>query len=130
MTSEFRSHRDLVVWQRSVEFAHHLHRLVAQFPAQEQWGIAAELRRASTAIAANVAAGAAVATPTDFIGFVNQAIASTTEVEANLEVAIRSGLVDESAAPIAELLQILRMLIRLRLSLIEKHNATVGAPAA
>jgi four helix bundle protein len=122
MTSEFRSHRDLVVWQRSVEFAHNLHRLVAQFPAQEQWGIAAELRRASVAIAANVAAGAAVATPADFIGFVSRAIAATTEVEANLEVAIRNGLIEEAAAPITDLLQILRMLTRLRLSLIEKQQ--------
>ena len=57
-----RDYRDLVVWQRAVEFVAEIYRLSATFPRDERFGLTAQLRRASVSVAANIAEGSDRAT--------------------------------------------------------------------
>jgi four helix bundle protein len=48
---------DLVVWQKSHEFALGIYRLTRQFPKDELCGVTAQLRRAAVSVPANIAEG-------------------------------------------------------------------------
>lgn len=121
MNSETRSHRDLVVWQRSLDFVESIYRITNNFPPDERFGLTSQLRRAAVSIPSNISEGAARASAKEFAQFVSIALGSATEVETQLEIAVRLKFLSEADSPVPELLQVIRMLIRLRQSLIEKQ---------
>ena len=61
MKSEQREkpHRKLKVWQASMDFVIDVYKEAQRFPAQEKFGIAAQLQRAAVSIPSNIAEGAA-----------------------------------------------------------------------
>lgn len=48
-------YKDLIVWQRSVELVVAIYELTEQFPREEMYGLANELRRAAISIPSNIA---------------------------------------------------------------------------
>jgi four helix bundle protein len=54
-----RHHEDLRVWKAAMDLAKNIYRFTLKLPKVEQYGLAAQLRNASTSIAANLAEGAA-----------------------------------------------------------------------
>ena len=60
-------HKKLNVWKRSVELAVLLCRTTDAFPKSEQFGLAAQIRRAGVSIPSNIAEGAARQTKKEFI---------------------------------------------------------------
>jgi len=118
-----RDYRDLVVWQRAVEFIAEVYRVSARFPRSEQYGLTAQVRRASVSVAANIAEGSGRATSRDLLNFLSYARGSLKEVESMVFVAQRLGFV--SPADCSEVLRLAdetsRMLTGLRLS-IGKRN--------
>ena len=121
MSSELRSHRDLVVWQKSLDFAETIYRLTAKFPANEQFGFSMQLRAAATAIPSGIASGAAQGNNLDFADQVSTSLGALAQVETQLELATKLGLLEASQSLTPEILQLMRMLMRLRQSLIEKQ---------
>jgi len=53
----FQSFTDLAVWQKSMELAASRYSLTKKFPREEHYGMTAQIRRAATSIAANIAEG-------------------------------------------------------------------------
>ena len=51
------SHKDLLVWQRSMDLVETVYRVTANFPAVEQWGLVSQMRRAAISVPSNVAEG-------------------------------------------------------------------------
>jgi four helix bundle protein len=51
------SHKDLLVWQRSMDLVEDVYRLTASFPAAEQWILASQMRRAAISVPSNIAEG-------------------------------------------------------------------------
>jgi four helix bundle protein len=51
------SHKDLLVWQRSMDLVETVYRLTANFPPVEQWGLVSQMRRAAISVPSNVAEG-------------------------------------------------------------------------
>ena len=117
MSSELRSHRDLVVWQKSLDFAETIYRLTAKFPANEQFGFSLQLRAAATAIPSGIASG----NNHDFADQVSTSLGALAQVETQLELATKLGLLEASQSLTPEILQLMRMLMRLRQSLFEKQ---------
>ena len=123
-----RSYRDLVVWQRAVEFVAEIYRVSAGFPQGEQFGLAAQVRRASVSVSANIAEGSGRATSGDLLKFLSYARGSLKEAESMVFVAQRLGFV--SAAECVEALRLAdetsRMLAALRVSVAKRNRRALG----
>ena len=119
-----RSYRDLVVWERAVEFVAEGYRLSAGFPREEQFGLTAQLRRASVSVVANIAEGSGRATSRELMYFLSIARGSLKEAEAMVFVAQRLGFV--SPGDCTEALRLAdetsRMLAALRVSIAKRNR--------
>jgi four helix bundle protein len=51
------SHKDLLVWQRSMDLVEAIYRITAKLPASEQFGLTSQMRRSAVSIPSNVAEG-------------------------------------------------------------------------
>jgi four helix bundle protein len=83
------SYRDLVVYQKSVDFAVAIYELTNSFPKHELYGMTAQIRRAVVSVASNIAEGASRNSTVDYIRFLYIANGSLSEVETQLEIAFR-----------------------------------------
>ena len=52
-----KSHKDLLVWQRSMDLVETVYRLTGSFPSMEQWGLVSQMRRAAISVPSNIAEG-------------------------------------------------------------------------
>jgi four helix bundle protein len=89
-----RTYRDLIVWQRAMDLACEVYHLTSTFPREELFGLTRQLRESSVSVASNVAEGQARATK-DFRRFLSIALGSLQELETQMLLAQRLGLIDE-----------------------------------
>ena len=85
------SYRDLVVWQKAVEFVTDIYQTTARFPDHEKYGLVSQLRRGAVSIASNIAEGQGRLTEGEFRQFLGHARGSLLEVETQLHIAQRLG---------------------------------------
>lgn len=118
-----RSHRDLKVWQISLDLTETLYRLTSDWPRHEQYGLISQVRRAAVSVPANIAEGAGRRTSGEFMQFVGVARGSLAELETLLIVAHRLDYVDEPTyrAVFNDLLELGRMTTGLLRSLEERR---------
>ena len=83
------SHRRLVAWQLGKDLVEHIYRLSSAFPADERFGLTAQIRRAAVSIPSNIAEGNQRVSSADKRHFATVARGSVAEVETQLEIAIR-----------------------------------------
>src|SRR3546814_4464475 len=67
--SRMRPHHELRVWRDAMDLVERLYVLTAGFPADERFGLTAQMRRAGVSVASNIAAGAARGSRKDFLRF-------------------------------------------------------------
>ena len=87
-------HRKLKVWQASMDFVVELYNELRRFPAQEKFGIAAQLQRAAVSIPSNVAEGAARKNTRELLQFLYIARGSLSELDTQLEICLRLGYLE------------------------------------
>jgi four helix bundle protein len=75
------NYKDLLVWQKSHEFAIGIYKSLATFPKEETYNLVSQIKRASTSIPTNIAEGTGRYTQKDFAGFLQNALGSIHEVE-------------------------------------------------
>src|SRR5688500_13908189 len=125
---QIENYRDLVVWNRAVDFVVEIYRISAGFPREEQFGLTAQMRRASVSVSNNIAEGSGRATSRDLLNFLSHARGSLKEAESMVFVAQRLRFV--SAADCIEALRLAdetsRMLAGLR-TRIKKRIRGVGS---
>ncbi len=63
------SYRQLLVWQKSIDFADHTYTVTEAFPKNEVLGLAGQMRRAAVSVASNIAEGSARHSRRDFKNF-------------------------------------------------------------
>ena len=51
------SHKDLLVWQRSMDLVESVYRITSTLPASEQFGLVAQMRRSEVSVPSNIAEG-------------------------------------------------------------------------
>ena len=90
--------KDLFAWQKAMRLVESVYRLSACFPAKEQFGLTAQLRRAAVSIPSNVAEGHGRRARADYIRFLDIARGSANEVETQLLLAEQLGLIGKGAA--------------------------------
>jgi len=96
-----------------------VYRVTRAFPAEEKFGLTAQVRRAAVAIASNDAEGHDRVGSAEFRRFVSIARGCVAEVETQLAVAARLAFVpdDEIASLLSQLQQLSKMLFSLYRSL-------------
>jgi four helix bundle protein len=76
--------RNLDVWQKAHLLALDVYRITRPFPTEERFGLTSQLRRASSAIPANLAEGCGRGSDADFGRFVQVALGSASELDYHL----------------------------------------------
>ena len=93
-----KSFRDLIVWQRGVQFAESIYRLTRQFPKDETYGMTSQLRRAAVSISSNIAEGHERDSTKEYLHHLSYAIGSIAEVETLVVIASRLGYLPQDTA--------------------------------
>ena len=81
------SYRELVAWQKAMDFVMDVYRTTKTFPRDETYALAGQLRRAAVAVPTNIAEGQARFSPNEFYFFLGRARGSLVEVETQLMIA-------------------------------------------
>lgn len=84
----------LHVWHESVELAADIYEVTVRLPRAERYGITAQVRSAAVSISSNIAEGCGRPTRKDFARFLGFAIGSASELESQLYIIARLGLLD------------------------------------
>ena len=88
------SFRDLNVWQKGMDISVDIYGLTRDFPRDEVFGLANQLRRSSISIPSNIAEGQGRSGTREFQKFLGVARGSLCELQTQLEIARRVGLGD------------------------------------
>jgi four helix bundle protein len=109
-------HRDLQLWQKSVQFETDIYRETATFPRSEIYGLTNQLRRAAVSVPSNIAEGSGRSSKKEFAQFLSHARGSLLEVETQLEIAKNLGYLSDKNATelLSQTNEIGRMLNALR----------------
>ena len=109
-----KTHRELLVWQKSIEFVTQIYNLTNKFPKDENYGLSSQLRRAAISIPSNIAEGAARNTNKEFVRFLYMARASASEIETQLIISKKLNYLNSDNESLdSDLLIILKMLTSL-----------------
>ena len=114
------TYKNLIVWQKAVSLAISVYRLTQQFPAEEKFGLAAQLNRAAVSIPSNIAEGRLRGSNNEFRRFLLIAYGSAGEVETQLHIAKHVLPLSTSAYRSAE--TILEEVLKMLNTLIRKHS--------
>lgn len=79
--------KELLVWQKSINFVTEIYELTNNFPKNEMYGLISEIRRASISIPSNIAEGNSRRSVADYLQFLKIARGSCAEVETQLIIA-------------------------------------------
>lgn len=114
--AEINSHRDLLVWQKSMDMVVQIYQLTTQFPGSEMYRLTAQVTRSAASVPANIAEGHARGTRKDYANFLAIAKGSLMETETFLMLAVRlKYLSQEQATLTLDLItEISKMLTALR----------------
>ncbi|HXK40122.1 MAG TPA: four helix bundle protein [Candidatus Paceibacterota bacterium] len=82
-----KSHKELFVWQKSIELTLTIYKLTSSFPPEELYGLTSQMRRAAVSISSNVAEGRYRGTRKDFVNFLRTALGSCAEIETQVHIA-------------------------------------------
>jgi four helix bundle protein len=110
--SDIKSHKDLIVWQKSIKLVVHIYRLTDTFPKTEIYGITSQIRRAAVSIPSNIAEGKGRGTRADFAHFLVMARGSGCELETQLTITENLGYItkQELGGILTELDEVMKML--------------------
>lgn len=114
-----RDHHKLRVFLRARQLVVEIYRVTEFVRAEERYGLAMQMRRASVSVVSNIAEGSSRATDADFARFIEIALGSARELEcqlsltqelglARLDLGSASALCNETARMLVTLLRKLR----------------------
>jgi len=93
-----RSFRDLIAWNKAFDLSLEVHRVAEQLPASTRFGLASELAKTSRSIVYNIAEGHQRGSTREYGRFLGIALGSQAELETQILLAIRLGVIDGDAA--------------------------------
>jgi four helix bundle protein len=110
-----KTYKDLIVWQRSIDFVEKIYKLTDNLPTKECFGLISQMRRAAVSIPSNIAEGYGRQSTGNYAQFLSIARGSLFELETQIEICIRLKYIHEedSAKLTAESVEISKMLTSL-----------------
>ena len=95
-----RDHTRLTVFAMADQLALAVYRETQLFPDGERFGLQSQVRRAAVSIAANIVEGCARHSQADYLRFLDIAYGSARELQYELDLCHRLGLIDTDAAKV------------------------------
>ncbi len=80
-------YKDLIAWQKAMELVTAIYDATDTVPANEQFGLVSQLRRAAVSVPSNIAEGKAHFSNRDFVRFLRHARGSLAEIETQILIA-------------------------------------------
>ena len=111
MSTNSKTHKDLIVWQKAMDFVEEIYKLTDNMPESELYGLTSQIRRSAVSVPSNIAEGAARNHNKEFIQFLYVALGSISELETQLIIAERLKFI--SMAPFDNLSEIKKLLLGL-----------------
>lgn len=87
--------KDLLVWQKSINFVTQIYRATDHFPRHEMYGLTSQIRRAAVSIPPNIAEGNSRRSIPDYLQFLKITRGSCAEVETQLIIAKNLNFISE-----------------------------------
>ena len=117
--AKINSYRELKVWQKAMDVVESVYRLSITLPESERYGLRTQSQRAAVSIPSNIAEGFGRGSSADYCRFLTIARGSLMELETQLALMVRLGLIDRNhMLPVWEQCQeVGRMLTALRTSI-------------
>jgi len=91
-----KTHKDLDVWKKSIEFVTEIYKVSKDFPKEEIYGITSQIRRAAVSIPSNISEGAGRSSDKEFAHFISIALGSIAETETQLIIVKNLGYLSEN----------------------------------
>jgi len=105
-----KTHMDLDVWKKSMDFVENIYKMSSQFPKEEMYGLTSQIRRAAVSVPSNIAEGASRQGSKEFIQFLYISLGSLSEVETQTMLAKRLNFVSNINIILKEITTIKKML--------------------
>lgn len=96
MNNDIRSHKDLKVWQESMDLVTEIYRISDFFPENEKFGLTSQIRRCAISIPSNIAEGCARKGNRELLQFLYVSLGSLAELETQYEIAQNLKYIKES----------------------------------
>ncbi|AZB21050.1 four helix bundle protein [Kaistella haifensis] len=96
MNNDIRSHKDLKVWQESMDLVTEIYRISDCFPENEKFGLTSQIRRCAISIPSNIAEGCARKGNRELLQFLYVSLGSLAELETQYEIAQNLKYIKES----------------------------------
>lgn len=87
-----KTHKDLKVYKESIQLVIDIYDLTKDFPSDERFVLSSQLRRASISVPSNISEGATRNSSREFLRFLNISVSSLSEVETQIEIAKKTGI--------------------------------------
>jgi len=126
-----KSHRDLLVYQKTMDYIDFTYQLARKLPKEERFGVWSQLTRAAVSVATNITEGHARFTRKDFAYFLVLARSSLMETDTIWNICARQDYISQSDLKTAErrITEISKMLVSLRRSLLGEWKRANRAAA-
>ena len=89
------THRDLRVWQQSIDFVLSIYLMTRSLPKEELFGLASQMRRSAVSVPSNIAEGYARGTDKEKIHFLRISSGSMSELETQLTLCLKLGYISQ-----------------------------------
>jgi four helix bundle protein len=111
------THKNLIVWQKSIAFVTAIYNLTKSFPKEELYCLVNQIRRAAVSIPSNIAEGCARKNTKEYIQFLYVSLGSAAELETQLIISSNLGYIDNNGThnlqiELGEIIRMLTGLIR------------------
>lgn len=114
------THKNLIVWKKSIDLVEKIYLVTRNFPKEELYGLTSQIRRATVSIPSNIAEGHGRNSDKELVRFLFISLGSASELETQLIISFRLGLINENT--FSEFEQLINELIRMLTSLIRSKN--------
>ena len=89
------THKDLRVWQQSIEMVTSIYKMSKDFPKDEIFGLVSQMRRAAVSVPSNIAEGYARGTDKEKLHFLRISSGSMSEIETQLMLSLNLGYIGQ-----------------------------------
>jgi four helix bundle protein len=124
--SAVKSHKDLMVWQKSVALASKIYLATSRFPEAERQGLSLQMRQSALSVATNIADGAGRAVRAEYIRFLDIARGSLAELETQVHITGNLLLIDQQLGLHEDVAEVRRLLLALIKKLREERVSGIN----
>jgi len=117
-----KDYKELEVWKKGILLALAVYEAIKDFPKDERYALADQIKRAAVSIPSNIAEGASRNTTKEFVQFLYIALGSASELETQMIIADKLGYVKNEEALLSEI-TIIRKMLNALISSLKRLNS-------